>query len=49
MKGGMIMNGDFWQSFLMISDIYTVGFWFYYVFSLALFIISIANVKWIFP
>ena len=26
MKGGMIMNGDFWQSFLMISDIYTVGF-----------------------
>ena len=20
------MNGDFWQSFLMISDIYTVGF-----------------------
>lgn len=21
----MVMNGDFWQSFLMISDIYTVG------------------------
>ena len=25
-RSGMIMNGDFWQSFLMISDIYTVGF-----------------------